>query len=120
MLNVFDGYKFSNYWFQTGTPTFLVELFKKSDYDLRVLLDGIEAPASSFIEYRVAANNPVPLIYQSGYLTIKGYDEELSPYPPGLSPSFFVVVLAQVADDNAFGCAGMDEVPVLEEYAHVG
>ena len=80
VLNVFDGYKFSNYWFQTGTPTFLVELLKKSDYDLRVLLDGLEAPSSSFAEYRVDANNPIPLIYQSGYLTIKGYDAEFGNY----------------------------------------
>ena len=43
--------RFSNYWFQTGTPTFLVELLKKSEYDLRTLIDGVEANASSFMEY---------------------------------------------------------------------
>ena len=80
VLNVFDGYKFSNYWFQTGTPTFLVELLKESEYDLRTLIDGIEASASSFMEYRVDANNPIPLIYQSGYLTIKDYDKEFQLY----------------------------------------
>ena len=80
VLNVFDGYKFSNYWFQTGTPTFLVELLKKSEYDLRTLIDGVEANASSFMEYRVDANNPIPLIYQSGYLTIKDYDKEFQLY----------------------------------------
>ena len=80
VLNVFDGYKFSNYWFQTGTPTFLVELLKESEYDLRTLIDGIEASASSFTEYRVDANNPIPLIYQSGYLTIKDYDKRFGNY----------------------------------------
>lgn len=80
ILNVFDGYKFSNYWFQTGTPTFLVEILQESNYDLRLLLDGIEAPASSFTEYRVNSNNPIPLIYQSGYLTIKGYNKEFDNY----------------------------------------
>lgn len=80
VLNVFDGYKFSNYWFQTGTPTFLVELLKESEYDLRTLIDGVEAPASSFMEYRVDANNPIPLIYQSGYLTIKDYDKRFGNY----------------------------------------
>jgi len=80
VLNVFDGFKFSNYWFQTGTPTFLVELLKESDYDLRTLIDGIETSASSFTEYRVDANNPIPLIYQSGYLTIKDYDKEFQLY----------------------------------------
>ena len=83
VLNVFDGYKFSNYWFQTGTPTFLVELLKKSEYDLRTLIDGVEANASSFMEYRVDANNPIPLIYQSGYLTIKGYEPLFRTYTLG-------------------------------------
>ena len=79
-LNLFDGYKFSNYWFQTGTPTFLVELLKKSEYDLRTLIDGVEASASSFTEYRIDANNPIPLIYQSGYLTIKDYSSRFGNY----------------------------------------
>ena len=52
----------------------------KSEYDLRTLLNGIEAPASMFSEYRVEANNPIPLIYQSGYLTIKGYNERFQNY----------------------------------------
>ena len=80
VLNLFDGYKFSNYWFQTGTPTFLVELLKKSEYDLRTLIDGVEASASSFTEYRIVANNPIPLIYQSGYLTIKDYSSRFGNY----------------------------------------
>lgn len=80
VLNAFSKQELGRYWFQTGTPTFLVELLKKSEYDLRTLLDGIEAPASSFSEYRVDANNPIPLIYQSGYLTIKGYDREFQNY----------------------------------------
>ena len=66
VLNSFSKQEFGSYWFQTGTPTFLVELLKESDYDLRTLIDGIEASASSFMEYRVDANNPLPLIYQRG------------------------------------------------------
>ena len=80
VLNSFSKQEFGSYWFQTGTPTFLVELLKESDYDLRTLIDGIEASASSFMEYRVDANNPIPLIYQSGYLTIKDYDKEFQLY----------------------------------------
>ncbi|WP_195630156.1 ATP-binding protein [Bacteroides finegoldii] len=80
VLNAFSKLEFGSYWFQTGTPTFLVELLQKSEYDLRTLLNGIEAPASSFAEYRMDANNPVPLIYQSGYLTIKNYDREFQNY----------------------------------------
>lgn len=80
VLNCLRTRRFDNYWFQTGTPTFLVELLKESDYDLRLLLDGIEMRASAFSEYRMEANNPIPLIYQSGYLTIKGYDKEFDIY----------------------------------------
>lgn len=80
ILNSFYKLEFGNYWFQTGTPTFLVELLKTSKYDLRILIDGVEATASSFTEYRVEANNPISLIYQSGYLTIKGYDKEFQLY----------------------------------------
>lgn len=80
VLNAFSKLELGSYWFQTGTPTFLVELLQESEYDLRTLLDGIEAPASSFIEYKMDASNPIPLIYQSGYLTIKEYDKEFQNY----------------------------------------
>ncbi len=80
VLNAFSNMELGSYWFQTGTPTFLVEMLQKTEYDLRTLLDGIEAPASVFSEYRVDSNNPIPLIYQSGYLTIKGFDERFRNY----------------------------------------
>ena len=71
LLNTLRFSRFGSYWFQTGTPTFLVELLKQSESDLRTLIDGVEMKESAFSEYRVAENNPIPLIYQSGYLTIK-------------------------------------------------
>ncbi|NDV65728.1 ATP-binding protein [Bacteroides sp. 224] len=69
-----------NFWFQTGTPTFLVDLLRESDYDLRILIDGVETSPQAFTEYRVEANNPIPVLYQSGYLTIKSYDREFGMY----------------------------------------
>ena len=80
VLNAFDKLEFGNYWFQTGTPTFLVKLLQKADYDLRTLMDGVEASAVTFSEYRVEEDNPIPLIYQSGYLTIKDFDKEFKIY----------------------------------------
>lgn len=80
VLNAFSSMELGSYWFQTGTPTFLVQMLQNSDYDLRTLLDGVEAPASVFTEYRVDSNNPIPLIYQSGYLTIKDYDPRFGNY----------------------------------------
>lgn len=80
VLNALQKLKLDNYWFQTGTPTFLVDLLKKSDYDLRLLIDGIEIDSDSFSEYKPEANNPISLIYQSGYLTIKGYNPRFGLY----------------------------------------
>ena len=73
VLNALVQKRFSSYWFATGTPTMLVDMLKKTDYDLRQL-DGIEVPVAALIDYRADFHNPVPIIYQSGYLTIKGYD----------------------------------------------
>ena len=83
VLNAFYKKEFGNYWFQTGTPTFLVKSLLKSDYDLRTLMDGVETPAINFSEYRADTDNPIPLIYQSGYLTIKEYDKRFKTYKLG-------------------------------------
>jgi len=83
VLNAFYKQEFGNYWFQTGTPTFLVKSLQKADYDLRTLMDGVEASALTFTEYRAEADNPIPLIYQSGYLTIKEFDNRFRIYTLG-------------------------------------
>ena len=83
VLNVFKSRMLSNFWFQTGTPTYLADLLKQSDYDLRLLINGVEVDAAAFSEYRAEANNPLPMIYQSGYLTIKDYDKEVLLYTLG-------------------------------------
>jgi len=44
------------------------------------LIDGVEAPTTAFSEYRAEVKNPIPLIYQSGYLTIKEFDKRFSNY----------------------------------------
>ncbi|MCD8182113.1 MAG: ATP-binding protein [Bacteroides sp.] len=80
LLNALQKLKLGNYWFQTGTPTYLVDSLKQSDYDLRLLISGIETTGSAFSEYRAEVNNPLPMIYQSGYLTIKQYDKEVELY----------------------------------------
>ena len=80
VLNALRFSDFENYWFQTGTPTFLIDLLKKSDFDLRLLLDGVEMRSSDFAEYKAEINNPIPLIYQSGYLTITGYNKKYKLY----------------------------------------
>ena len=82
LLNTLKRKKFSNYWFETGTPTFLVEVLKKNHYQLDNLTEEL-ATADDLTGLDTAMENPVPLIYQSGYLTIKGYDKEFKMYKLG-------------------------------------
>lgn len=108
VLNAFDAQEFGDYWFQTGTPTYLVDLLKQSDYDLRLLVDGVEVTFSAFSEYRADAKNPLPMIYQSGYLTIKAYDKEVKLYTLGFPNdevrygflNFLVPYYTHVTDDE--------------------
>lgn len=81
-LNALSRAEFGDFWFQTGTPTFLVDLLKETDTDLREI-DGIEMGAADFADYRADADRPLPVIYQSGYLTIQGYDPSLRRYRLG-------------------------------------
>lgn len=82
VLNALSRGAFENFWFASGTPTFLVEMLNKTDFDLRKL-DGIEVSAASLTDDRANVNNPVPMIYQSGYLTIKSYDTRFRFYTLG-------------------------------------
>ena len=82
LLNTFDKMKFGSYWFETGTPTYLVKLLKKHHYDLeRMAHEETDSQVLDSIDSE--STNPIPVIYQSGYLTIKGYDEEFGMYRLG-------------------------------------
>ena len=80
VLNVFADKAFRNYWFQTGTPTFLVEEIKRNNFDLRKLIDGVDVDSQRLTEYSVGGNNPIPILVQSGYLTIKEYKPRFEKY----------------------------------------
>ena len=82
VLSALAKSRFGDYWFASGTPTFLVEILKKTEFDLREL-DGIEVSSASLSDDRANIDNPVPMIYQSGYLTIKSYDREFREYKLG-------------------------------------
>ncbi|MDR0613509.1 MAG: ATP-binding protein, partial [Dysgonamonadaceae bacterium] len=81
LLNTFADLDFGNYWYQTGTPTFLVKMLKDINFDIRKIGDGqVSATAEFLTDYRVDNKDPIPVLYQSGYLTIKGYNEQLNKY----------------------------------------
>ena len=82
LLCTLDTMKFKSYWFNTGTPSYLVKLLKDSDFCLPDLTDeGVTAKTLTDVES--FKDNPIAVIYQSGYLTIKGYDERFDTYRLG-------------------------------------
>ena len=82
ILNTFANMQIDNYWFATGTPTYLVELMKLHGYNVEEIEDIVTSgPVLDSID--AASTDPVPVIYQSGYLTIKGYNEEFENYTLG-------------------------------------
>ena len=70
---------YGSYWFSTGTPTYLVELLKRFDFHLENL-SGYETTAVALDSIQLSVDNPIPVLYQSGYLTIKDYDKEFRLY----------------------------------------
>ena len=82
LLNTFDSLKFKEYWFETGTPSFLVKMMKETSYDV-TRLSGDEVGSTLLTDVDSAFANPVPFLYQAGYLTIKDYDKEYKLYKVG-------------------------------------
>lgn len=81
LLNTFKYKKFGNYWFETGTPTYLVELLKNNHYDLHRMAQ-VETSAD-VLNSIYGDEEPIPVIFQSGYLTIKSYDRRFGLYNLG-------------------------------------
>ena len=79
LLNCFDKLEMRNYWFATGTPTYLMRLLSHSDKNINELV-GKYYEESQFIDYKADVERPLPMIYQSGYLTVKGYNERRRKY----------------------------------------
>ena len=82
LLNTLKSKCFGDYWFETGTPSFLVYLLKQADYNLNNLQEEMVS-ADVLNSVDSMSKNPIPVIYQSGYLTIKGYDERFRIYKLG-------------------------------------
>ncbi|MCD8291648.1 MAG: PD-(D/E)XK nuclease domain-containing protein, partial [Prevotella sp.] len=82
LLNALNKKTFDNYWYRTGTPSFLVKMLRTKDYDLRSLqLDHV--PVKSLSQVDSLKSSAIPLLYQTGYLTIKSYDKDLNLYQLG-------------------------------------
>lgn len=104
MLNVFKQRKLKNFWFTTGTPTMLVRLLERTDTDL-TQLEGTERSENDLMGLDPVFRDPIPVIFQSGYLTIKGYDRRRDQYLLGfpneeVKRSFLEALLPAYIDRN--------------------
>ena len=79
LLKAFKQKEVSNYWFESGTPTFLIRQLQHFRTDITAM-EQLEVPASAFDQPTENMLDALPLLYQSGYLTIKGYDREAQMY----------------------------------------
>ena len=79
ILNAFAKMRIADYWFATGTPTYLIRLLNHTQENLNELTGKYYDP-SEFIDYKADVEKPLPMIYQSGYLTIKDCDIDMNTY----------------------------------------
>ena len=82
LRNALSSRQFRDYWFETGTPTILVEALRENGYNLEQLTQE-EVTADLLGSIDSIEANPLPLLYQSGYLTIRDYDSEFMSYRLG-------------------------------------
>ncbi|MDR3252775.1 MAG: AAA family ATPase, partial [Tannerella sp.] len=83
LLSTLNNKDFGTYWYKTGTPTFLVKLIASGEMDISNFEDNVSIEANRIDEFKVGEYSPVPILYQSGYLTIKNYISEDNAYVLG-------------------------------------
>jgi hypothetical protein len=79
LLLLFQEREFKNYWFESGTPTFLLKILKARSYDLPQL-EALQVPELAFSTYEIESLEIIPLLFQTGYLTIKAYEDKFQTY----------------------------------------
>ncbi len=79
LLSAFKKNEIGRYWFSSGTPTYLINLLDRDNVNLDELT-GKYYDAEEFMDFKMDRDAPLPMLYQSGYLTIKGYDKEMDMY----------------------------------------
>ena len=82
VLNTFATKEFGSYWIETGTPTYLVKLLQLRNYNLNNL-SSVKISATKLLGHLASDTDAIPVIYQSGYLTIKNYDKVFKLYTLG-------------------------------------
>lgn len=83
VLCALDAREFRDYWFATGTPSFLIEVLKQSNYQLDQLMEQPTVTSDLLGEMNSFSKTPLPILYQSGYLTIRDFDAEFNSFTLG-------------------------------------
>ena len=111
LLNAFAKERFGSYWFETGTPTFLVNYLKEAHYFIPDLDGNVELDESGLQTYRAVAQDALPILFQAGYLTIKEYIKDLRLYRLGFPNNEvrygFLENLLPAYSDVPFGQTGV-------------
>ncbi|GHT54732.1 ATPase AAA [Bacteroidia bacterium] len=115
-LLLFDKQSFSNYWFESGTPTFLINLIKERN-DIKPMLEPVAASDTTFMGFDINKIGIVPILFQTGYLTVKSKTE--IPLEP---PEFMLGVPNREVNDSflSFLVSGYtnypaDQTPVIKQ-----
>ena len=97
LLNALSAQRIRDYWFSTGTPSYLIRLLRHFNENMDELTSRYYEP-QEFVDYKADVERPLPMIYQSGYLTIKDYDPDMQlfrlDYPNDEVKRGFVTLLA--------------------------
>ena len=83
LLNAFSENKLGSYWFASGTPTFLIDKLNAINFDPRFFIETVKISEKNISDYRPDNPDPIPLFYQSGYLTIKDWNKKQLSYKLG-------------------------------------
>ncbi|MCQ2343489.1 MAG: ATP-binding protein [Paludibacteraceae bacterium] len=113
LLKAFANLKMENYWFQSGTPTFIFEVMKRFKTDITKTFD-LSASASSFDTPTEGMTSAVPLLYQSGYITIKGYEPESTFYHLSIPNQ---EVMTGLTENMAYIYLGVESDDIKEGFA---
>jgi hypothetical protein len=101
-LLLLEQKRFANFWFDTGTPSFLINLIRNKGYDIENV-EMLNVPETVFSTYEIESLAVVPLLFQTGYLTIKDYDKSKQLYklyyPNYEVENAFLNVLLKPTDD---------------------
>lgn len=108
LLQALKTKEIDNYWFKSGTPTYLLKVLKRNNFYLPQL-DCIESVMSELSANDSFMSNPIALLFEAGYITIKSYDSDIEMFTLGLpnkevATSFTEALLPIYSDMSQLDC----------------